>query len=89
MTLGAEDFQKHFLNLAADPSLLLSLYHERGFETWARDVLTRRREQRELPLIGPLIDTSLGVTSKREYLLRTDPASALTQATLALLAARA
>jgi hypothetical protein len=32
---------------------------------------------REVPLIGPLIDTSLGVTPRREYLLRTDPATAL------------
>jgi pimeloyl-ACP methyl ester carboxylesterase len=74
--LGPEDFSKHFLTLAANPSLLLSLYHER-YDAAARAVIVDRRGQRELPLIGPLIDTSLGVTRPREYLLRTDPASEL------------
>lgn len=75
--LGPEDFQKQFVSLASNPSSLLSLYHEH-YDAWARTVLAERRGGRgEMPLIGPLIDTSLGVTPRRGYLLRTDPASAL------------
>lgn len=76
VVLGPEDLQKHFVSFAADPALLLSLYYER-YDAWARTVLTERRSSREMPLIGPLIDTSLGVTPRREYRLRTDPATDL------------
>jgi pimeloyl-ACP methyl ester carboxylesterase len=56
----------------------LALFHERSYEDWARAVLANRRDgQRELPLIGPLIDTSLGVRPRRLHLLRTDPATPL------------
>ena len=76
ITLGSEDFQRDFLHKASDgPAFLLSLYHER-YDAWAATVLgKRRRRQDELKLIGPLIDTSLGVTPKRERQLRGDPAT--------------
>jgi pimeloyl-ACP methyl ester carboxylesterase len=77
VTLGPEDFRRDFLALAANPSLLLSLYHGRSYETWARSVLAEREGKRAQPLIGPLIDTSLGVTPRRKHLLRTDAATAL------------
>ena len=74
--LGREDFQKDALvRGVAGPAFLLSLYHER-YEAWATAVLTSRRaHDAENRMIGPLIDTSLGVTPKRKFLLRNDPAS--------------
>jgi pimeloyl-ACP methyl ester carboxylesterase len=78
VVLGPEDFQRHFLPLAANPAYLLSLYHGRSYDNWARVVLRERRDgSAEVPLIGPLIDTSLGVTPMRGHLLRTDPAASL------------
>lgn len=78
VTLGPEDFQVSLLGLgstAAGPAFLLSQYHEH-YDAWARTVLASRRSlEMELPLIAPLIDTSLGVTPRRRHLLRTDPAS--------------
>ncbi len=76
VTLGLEDFQKDgLLRGPAGPAFLLSLYHGR-YETWAAAVLADRRLRVvEHRLIGPLIDTSLGVTPKRLFLLRNDPAS--------------
>lgn len=76
VVLGPEDLQKHFVAFAANPALLLSIYHEH-YDAWARAVLAERRGGGDRPLIGPLIDTSLGVTPKRAYLLRTDPATTI------------
>jgi pimeloyl-ACP methyl ester carboxylesterase len=75
VTLGPEDFQEELLGLSIDngPARLLAIYHER-YDAWARSVLDRRRNF-DFPLIGPLIDTSLGVTPRRKYLLRNDPAT--------------
>ena len=78
VTLGPEDFQESLLGLGrttAGPAFLLSQYHGH-YDAWARMVLaSRRSREMEMPLIGPLIDTSLGVTPRRRHLLRTDPAS--------------
>ena len=76
VTLGREDFQRDaFFRGPAGPAFLLSLYHER-YDVWATQVLAMRRSREiENRVIGPLIDTSLGVTPKRKFLLRTDPAS--------------
>lgn len=77
VTLGPEDFQEEFLTLSNDsgPARLLSIYHEH-YEAWAQSVLASRQSRNvEFPLIGPLIDTSLGVTPRRKYLLRHDPAA--------------
>lgn len=76
VTLGKEDFQRDsFHRGVAGPAFLLSLYYEH-YEGWASSVLASRRAREiESRLIGPLIDTSLGVTPKRKFLLRTDPAS--------------
>jgi hypothetical protein len=52
---------------------VLSLYYEH-YEDWAQSALTFRQERGAEVIIGPLIDTSLGVTPRRAYLLRTDPA---------------
>jgi pimeloyl-ACP methyl ester carboxylesterase len=74
ITLGREDFQRNssMLDGARGPAFLLSLYHGR-YDELARSALAQRRSREaEVSLIGPLIDTSLGVTPKREYLLRTD-----------------
>lgn len=69
--LGREDFQRDMLR--GGPTFLLSAYHEH-YEGWARSVLAKRRGQEPtVPLIGWLIDTSLGVTPKRQHLLMTDP----------------
>jgi pimeloyl-ACP methyl ester carboxylesterase len=73
--LGREDFQRDLLR--GGPSFILSAYHEH-YDSWARAVLARRRGQGpSVPPIGWLIDTSLGVTAKRAYLLRTDPGTEL------------
>jgi pimeloyl-ACP methyl ester carboxylesterase len=73
ITLGREDFQRDAL--IRGPAFLLTIYHER-YDTWALSVLAQRRgREAEGPVIGALIDTSLGVTPRREYLLRTDPAT--------------
>jgi pimeloyl-ACP methyl ester carboxylesterase len=73
VTLGREDFQKDALMRgAAGPAFLLSLYYER-YDAWAISALAARRSREvEAQIIGPLIDTSLGVTPRREHLLRTD-----------------
>ena len=77
VTLGKEDFQRDFVHRAADgPAFVLALYHGH-YEAWAASVLAGRRpRQNELRLVGPLIDTSLGVTPGRERQLRSDPATA-------------
>ena len=79
VVLGAEDFQAAFYRVGRDtagPAFLLALYHEQ-YDAWAREVLIQRRSRQTGPLIGPLIDTSLGVTPRREHLLRTDPGAEL------------
>src|SRR5438309_697315 len=79
ITLGKEDFQRT-LNLekgGTDPAFILSLYYGH-YDEWARTALDfRQSRDDEEAIIGPLIDTSLGVTPRREYLLRNDPAAAL------------
>jgi pimeloyl-ACP methyl ester carboxylesterase len=73
IVLGREDFQRDaFLRGPDGPAFVLAAYYEH-YEAWAAAVLAGRKS-REIspPMIGPLIDSSLGVTPKREYLLRTD-----------------
>jgi pimeloyl-ACP methyl ester carboxylesterase len=75
VTLGPEDFQRDaFLRGPDGPAFVLAAYHEH-YDGWATPVaIARRARPTAGPLIGPLIDTSLGVTPKRRYLLETDPA---------------
>ena len=79
ITLGTGDFQRT-LNQekgGTDPAFILSLYYGH-YDEWARSALDfRQSRDDEEAIIGPLIDTSLGVTPRREYLLRNDPAAAL------------
>jgi pimeloyl-ACP methyl ester carboxylesterase len=76
ITLGHEDFQNApALRNAEGPAFVLSLYHGH-YAQWAlRTSLMRRSRPAEFPMITALIDTSLGVTPRRRYLLRNDPAS--------------
>ncbi|MCI3182317.1 hypothetical protein C5708_18915 [Caulobacter sp. CCUG 60055] len=83
ITLGAEDFQRAVIRPEgtrpprAWPAFILSIYYGR-YDDWAREVMQDRAGSKdEMGLIGPLIDTSLGVTPAREHLLRTDPAADL------------
>ncbi|ADO73152.1 conserved uncharacterized protein [Stigmatella aurantiaca DW4/3-1] len=70
--LGLEDFQASLLRSAETwPAFILSLYH-RHYDGWARAVIEQRQSESPSPLIGPLFDTSLGVSAEREHLLRTD-----------------
>ena len=72
VTVGREDLQRDFPRGTNGPAFLLSLYYDR-YVAWALPMATSRRSRDiEGVLIGPLIDTSLGVTPKREHLLRTD-----------------
>ncbi|MFB3890811.1 MAG: alpha/beta hydrolase [Phycisphaerae bacterium] len=75
VALGKEDLQRDFLHRGPDgPAFILSLYHEH-YDKWAQSVLAKRRSHADaLRVIGPLIDTSLGVTPKRLEKLRGDPA---------------
>jgi len=77
VVLGMEDFQRDFNHKAIDGAAwILSLYHEH-YEEWAATVAARRHAHSAvLTLIGPLIDSSLGVTPERERELRADPATA-------------
>lgn len=76
VVLGAEDLQLALLSHTQEgerwPAFILSLYH-RHYEEWAREVLADRQAG-TTKLIGPLSDSSLGVTAAREHQLRTDPA---------------
>jgi len=76
VVLGSGDLQLALLSHTQDaeqwPAFILSLYH-RHYEQWARDTIENRRAA-PTTLIGPLADSSLGVTAAREHLLRTDPA---------------
>jgi pimeloyl-ACP methyl ester carboxylesterase len=79
IVLGQLDFQGALLEEASDaeswPAFVLSLYY-RHYEAWARETFDNRKPQ-SVKLIGPLIDTSLGATPQREFLLRNDPAVAM------------
>ena len=79
ITLGKGDFQRT-LNQekgGTDPVFILSLYYGH-YNEWARSALDfRQPRDAEEAIIGPLIDTSLGVTPRGQYLLRNDPAAAL------------
>ena len=74
VTLGKEDFQRDLAHRASDgPAWVLAVYHQH-YEAWAAAVLAKRRSHEgDLRLIGPLIDTSLGVTPNRQRQLRSDP----------------
>lgn len=76
IVLGLEDFQSALQDEAADaenwPAFVLSLYHGH-YEAWARNEIKGRQAEPQ-KLIGPLIDTSLGVTPQRAAQLRADPA---------------
>ncbi|GGD47513.1 alpha/beta hydrolase [Pseudoxanthomonas indica] len=76
VVLGAEDLQLALLAHAAEPEAwpahLLAVY--RGdYARWAREVIEDRQGGDSI-LIGPLVDSSLGVTAERERQLRHDPA---------------
>ncbi|WP_255442000.1 alpha/beta hydrolase [Corallococcus sp. Z5C101001] len=79
VVLGAEDLQlalnSHTQEGEQWPAFILSLYHGH-YAGWAREVIADRAAGKT-KLIGPLIDSSLGVTAEREHLLRTDPATEL------------
>jgi pimeloyl-ACP methyl ester carboxylesterase len=79
VVLGPGDFELGLVTYAENadrwPAFVLSVYH-RHYDAWARDVIEQRKAGM-LTLIGPLIDTSLGVTPEREHQLRTDPAVAM------------
>jgi pimeloyl-ACP methyl ester carboxylesterase len=76
VVLGAEDLQLALLAHTDEaehwPAFILSLYHGH-YDAWARQTLEDRRAG-PVKLIGPLADSSLGVTAEREHLMRTDPA---------------
>lgn len=78
VVLGLGDFQRSLLRPAEKwPAHVLAVHHGR-YEAWAREVIEERTTGLpSAPLIGPLIDTSLGVTPAREHALRTDPAGAV------------
>lgn len=74
VTVGLGDFQQALLSPpAAWPAMVLSLYHGH-YEPLARVAIEgRARSSKPDALVGPLIDTSIGVTPARRYLLRSDP----------------
>lgn len=78
VVIGLADLQASLLAEAGTPetwpAFVLSLYHGH-YTAWAREV-AEGRQAHAYALIGPLIDTSLGITPQREYLLRQDPARA-------------
>jgi pimeloyl-ACP methyl ester carboxylesterase len=76
VVLGSGDLQlalvSHTAEAAEWPAFILSLYHGH-YEQWARDTL-EARQATPTTLIGPLADSSLGVTAARDHQLHTDPA---------------
>jgi pimeloyl-ACP methyl ester carboxylesterase len=77
ITLGPADFQQQVLSRgpADGPASLLAIYH-RQYDAWAFAAsIGRRGRTTEVPIISVLIDSSLGVTPRRRYLLETDPAT--------------
>lgn len=77
VTLGAEDFREKFHTELNDngPAFLLSLYYQHYDDLAQYAISFRRSHEVEVSILGPLVDTSLAVTSRREYLLRKDPAA--------------
>lgn len=77
VVLGSEDLQLALLAHTSDagrwPAFILSLYHGH-YEAWAQETL-QDRQAGPVKLIGPLADSSLGVSAQREHQLRTDPAT--------------
>jgi pimeloyl-ACP methyl ester carboxylesterase len=77
VTLGPEDFRRApQLRSLDSPAFVLSLYHGRYDQLALATNFARRSRTFEFPMIAALIDTSLGVTPKRRYLLENDPATA-------------
>jgi pimeloyl-ACP methyl ester carboxylesterase len=74
ITLGVEDFRRApALRTTEGPAFILTLYHGK-YDQWAAMMNMQRRGRTvDFPLIGALIDSSLGVTPKRLHQLRTDP----------------
>ncbi len=76
IVLGLGDLQLALLSHTQEaeqwPAFILSLYHGH-YESWAQEV-AEAREAGKVKLIGPLADSSLGVTAAREHQLRSDPA---------------
>jgi fermentation-respiration switch protein FrsA (DUF1100 family) len=79
VVLGPQDLQLALLSHTQDgerwPAFMLSLYH-RHYDDWARETI-EDRQAADTILIGPLSDSSLGVSAEREHQLRTDPAIAM------------
>ncbi len=73
VVLGVDDFRHDLLTEPARwPAFILSVYYGH-YDGWARKIAQKRKATGETEaLIGPLIDTSLGVTPARQHLLRTD-----------------
>jgi pimeloyl-ACP methyl ester carboxylesterase len=77
IVLGPGDFQqKVMLRGPADgPASLLAIYHGQ-YDAWAFAAITGRRSRAtEGPIISVLIDSSLGVSQRRRFLLEADPAT--------------
>lgn len=75
VVLGREDFQRDAFARGVGPAFILAAYHEH-YRPWAEAVLARRRSHDATQtLVGPLIDTSLNVSPRRKFLLRTDAGS--------------
>jgi pimeloyl-ACP methyl ester carboxylesterase len=74
--LGAEDLQLALMAHTDEaehwPAFILSLYYGH-YDAWARQTMEDRRAG-PVTLIGPLADSSLGVTADREHQMRSDPA---------------
>ncbi|WP_437659200.1 hypothetical protein [Sorangium sp. So ce1182] len=76
MVLGLEDLQAALIQEEAEvwPAFILSLYHGH-YEDWARAETASRRGSPFSTVITPLIDSGLGVSTARNHLLQTDPAT--------------
>lgn len=76
VVLGAEDLQLALLAHTNEaehwPAFILSLYYGH-YDAWARQAIEDRRAG-PVTLIGPLADSSLGVTADRQHQMRTDAA---------------
>ncbi len=76
VVLGAEDLQLALLAHTDEaehwPAFILSLYYGHC-DAWGRQTI-EDRSAGPVKLIGPLADSSLGVSTDREHQMRTDPA---------------